>query len=190
MCTVAIRQSKVHRNCSKALALAAPGSNYLIIIQEMLWWQNPSATGFSRSLGQTQMKENESDAKSNVSRSHSSACNKECVLKFSLSPRVWVIAVWRKTKEACEAKLNDKWKTGAQKEGSGERKPSGGVSGAGKGEREGESASQRGVQTVLLRNFAGDLKYTSTFGIFSRDRKDLNCFNYIFLQGWVQDWTV
>ena len=42
--------------------------------------------------------------------------NERCALDFSLSPRVWVIAIWWESKETWEAKLKDKWKTGAEKE--------------------------------------------------------------------------
>lgn len=53
-----------------------------------------------------------------------------------------------------------------------------------------ELVRERGAQTALLGSFAGDLKPTPTIGIFARHRNDPNCFNYMFLPGWVQAWTM
>lgn len=69
-------------------------------------------------------------------------CNKECIWNFSLSRRVWVIAIWRKAKEAWEPKWNDKRRTEAEKRGSGERRASSWVSGGVRGNRRRENWSE------------------------------------------------
>ena len=106
--------NNVYRNYSKAVAPRAPGSNHLINSGNTLMTK-PFCHWLLMFSGTDTHQEKLIWYEAEPTLMPPSS-NKGCALNFK-SPRVWVRAIWWKTKESWEAKLNDRWQTGAEREG-------------------------------------------------------------------------
>lgn len=159
------RQSKVHRNWSRALAPAAPRSTHLT--NHLTDSRNALVTKFfcSRLL---MVSGTDPRKVSGIHLTQILGDSNRKENQRSLGGRAeWQTKSW-----------------GREKEG-GRREAFGWVSGA-RGETEaGELVRDWEKSTnSIFQEFAGYLKHAPTFGIFSRDRKIPIAFKYIFLQVW------
>jgi len=150
VCTVAVRQITTLTGTTARLWPPQLQGLTTWLTQEILWWQNPSATGFSCSQEQIHIRKNESDMKLNLPWCHP-PLTKGVLWTLNHPESGW---------EQSDGKLRNpgrpSWMTDGklgQREKGWRRKSLGLGIWCGEGR---ELVRQRGVQRVSLRNSGGD----------------------------------